>query len=75
MQKNGRPIVCQSVGHGQPATNSHPLARVRVSFFVQLPPLFTNSSPPFWAHVVNSISLALAHARPAQIYPKIFTHP
>jgi hypothetical protein len=36
---------------------------------------FSNSSPSFWAHVVNSFSLAQAHARPTQTPPKIFKHP
>jgi hypothetical protein len=29
----------------------------------------------FFAHVVNSYSLALAHARPTQTFPKNFKHP
>jgi hypothetical protein len=33
------------------------------------------SYPPFFAHVVNSCSLAPAHACPIQTSPKIFKHP
>jgi hypothetical protein len=52
-----------------------PTSRNEGPFFAQLPLLFSNSSPPFWANVVNSFSLASAHARPAQSSPKIFKHP
>jgi hypothetical protein len=50
-------------------------AHAQILFFPRLPPPSPSSCPHFWAHVVNSSSMALAHAHPARTSPKIFKHP
>ena len=53
----------------RPAPYRSPTSCNSCPLFLQVPLLFSNSSPPIWAHVVNSFPLAPAHARPA-ITPK-----
>jgi hypothetical protein len=77
LQAGGQPKVSnqQLVGLDRPATSSCSLATTWALFFVKLPTPFLFSCPHFFPHVVNSCSLAPAHARPAQTSPKIFKHP
>jgi hypothetical protein len=68
---------CWSPGSlGCPTTGWQPLVTRRPRhgslFLYSSLPLF---APHFFPHVVNSSSLAPAHAHPAHISPKIFKHP
>jgi hypothetical protein len=60
-------------GSGPPTTGQRPLVARQQSgvapFFVHCD-LFLKLQPPFWAHVVNPFSLALAHACPTQTSSK-----